>query len=169
MKITKRRIFVRRNDREINKIETIIEIIEKCEVCIVSFFDADYPYIVPLNFGYSYNPDMEELSLYFHGANKGKKLDLIKENNKVAFEMDCSKKLIVGESPCEYTMEFESLCGNGKIEILEEKEKLEGLKYIMNQYSDDNFNDSSFDEKILKFTTVLKLTVKHIVGKRLKK
>jgi nitroimidazol reductase NimA-like FMN-containing flavoprotein (pyridoxamine 5'-phosphate oxidase superfamily) len=66
---------MRRKDREVTDMNEIIEIIKKCDVCRLAFFDKEYPYIVPLNFGYSY--DGAKLELYFHGANAGKKLELL--------------------------------------------------------------------------------------------
>jgi len=159
---------MRRKDREIKEIKTIIQIIDKCDVCRLAFFDENYPYIIPLNFGYSYNSNKDNLTLYFHGATEGKKLDLSQKNNHVAFEMDCSKNLVNGETPCDYTMEFESICGNGKIEILADEDKIDGLKYIMKQYSDKKYNDIDFDEKVVEATVVFKLKVNEITGKKLK-
>lgn len=158
---------MRRKDREITDIKKIIQILNNCDVCRLAFFDDSYPYIIPLNFGYDYSSKNDELYLYFHGATKGKKLELIEKNNNIAFEMDCSTNLIKGEKPCNYTTEFESLCGNGKVEILKDKEKITGLKYIMMQYSDKTYSNNDFDEKIVESTTVFKLKVNKITGKKL--
>lgn len=156
---------MRRKDREITNIEDIITIIKKCDVCRLAFFDKEYPYIIPLNFGMSY--EKEILFLYFHGANVGKKLDLIKSNNKVAFEMDCSHKLIKGNEACNYTMEYESVCGTGIIEFLPLEEKIKGLTFLMKQYTDmDNFY---FKEKVVEVTEVYRLRVTNISGKKLVK
>lgn len=153
-----------RKDKEVVAIEYIVEIIKKCEVCRIAFFDKDYPYIIPLNFGYKYSYENEKLSLYFHGANEGKKIALINNNPKVGFEMDCSLGLVTGENPCSFTMEFESVCGNGEIEILNGKEKIKGLNYLMNQYSEDE--DYEFDKKGLEKLIVFKLNVNEITGKK---
>ena len=40
------------------------------------------PYIVPVAYGY------EQGKVYFHSARQGKKLDFIKKNNRVCFEVD---------------------------------------------------------------------------------
>ena len=94
-----------------------------------------------------------------------KKLDIIKNNKKAGFEMDCSTELIKGSNPCRYTMKFESVCGNGKISILSEEEKLKGLKYIMKQYSSNNFSNDDFKSKVVEKTIVFKLSVNEITGK----
>jgi len=156
---------MRRHDREVSNRKEIIEIMEKCDVCRIAFFDEEYPYIIPLNFGASNeSPDLE---LFFHGAKEGKKLSLIQNNPKVSFEMDCSHKLITGEKACNYTMEYESVCGNGEIVMLEDHEKVMALTHIMKQYSKETTFE--FSENELKAITVFKLKVNQITGKRLTK
>ena len=155
---------MRRKDREITEITEIIKIIKNCATCSVALIDGDYPYVVPLNFGIAYIDG--KVKLYFHCAKEGKKLDLIKANPKSAFEMSTSKKLITGETACDYTMEFESVCGRGTIRIVNEEEKIRGLKFIMSQYGGA---DKEFDEKYLKAIEVLELTADEISGKRLRK
>lgn len=44
--------------------------------------DGGEPYLVPVAYIYS------EGKIYFHGAKKGKKVDFIKNNNRVCFEVD---------------------------------------------------------------------------------
>lgn len=155
---------MRRTDREITDFEEIICILKKSSVCRVAFFDDSYPYIVPLNFGVE--TDGKKVVLYFHCANEGKKLDLLKRNNKVAFEMDCPDKFFDGEKACYSTMEFDSICGNGSIEIVGDDEKIHALTMLMQQYSDKK--EIVFDDKVLKAVTVLRMTVNEITGKRLK-
>lgn len=72
---------MRRTDREITDFSQIVEIMKRCEVCHISFSD-EYPYVVPMNFGMKI--DGEEITLYFHGADVGKKHDLIKKIIKSA-------------------------------------------------------------------------------------
>jgi nitroimidazol reductase NimA-like FMN-containing flavoprotein (pyridoxamine 5'-phosphate oxidase superfamily) len=155
---------MRRTDREIKDFDAILSVIEKCAVCRVAFFDAGHPYIVPLNFGFETQGD--ELTLYFHCAKAGKKLDLLRQNDKVAFEMDRPEGFADGEKACYSTMEFESVCGTGTIGIAGEDEKMHGLTLLMRQYSDKQ--EIVFDEKVLKDVLVLKLAVGRVTGKRLK-
>lgn len=156
---------MRRKDREITDFEELKAVIGKSSVCRVAFFDEAYPYIIPLNFGFE--EECGKITLYLHCANEGKKLDLLRRNNKVAFEMDCPDKLIEGEKACYSTMTFESVCGNGILEIVGEAEKIPALKLLMRQYSDKK--DFDFDSFEVKAVTVLKLTVQTLTGKRLTK
>lgn len=155
--------IMRRKEREVSSMEDIMSIMKKCDVCRLAFTDREYPYIVPLNFGFSY--DGTNMELYFHGAKEGKKMELIRDNNKAGFEMDCSHKLIKGDEACEYTMEYESVCGNGTVEILENEEKIPALTHLMKQYSPEK--TFHFNEKQVNAVTVFRLKVNHITGKRL--
>lgn len=156
---------MRRKDREITDISEILNIIKKCDTIRLAFFDDEYPYIIPMNFGISCEED--KISFYLHSASEGTKLDLLKKCSKVGFELDCEHKLIKGDKACDYTMEFESVCGNGTISILSDEEKKLALDFIMKQYENkDSFN---YDEKYINLVTILKLSVDNITGKRLKR
>jgi len=79
------------------------------------------PYVVPLNYGYT----MEDgrLTLYLHGANQGKKLDMIRTNPRVFFELDCDRVPFEGQVPCQYGMVYSSVMGRGTAQIVEDVEE----------------------------------------------
>ncbi|WP_310602509.1 pyridoxamine 5'-phosphate oxidase family protein [Anaerosporobacter sp.] len=156
---------MRRKDREITGKEEILDIMKRCDVCNIAFFDAEFPYVIPLNFGVEYKD--ETFVMYFHCALEGKKLELLKLNSKVAFSMSCSHNLVVGEQACNCTMEFESVCGNGELELLPDEDKISAFTCLMNHYQPKK--EYTFNEKHLKAVVLLKLTVNEISGKRLKK
>ena len=60
--------------------------------CRIAMIDNAQAYIVPMNFGYDFQG--ETLSLYFHCANEGRKIDILRVSKDVCFEMDCAHKLI---------------------------------------------------------------------------
>ena len=156
---------MRRSDREINNFAEIVDVIKKCDVCRVAWNDNGYPYIIPLNFGMK--AEGEQIVLYFHGAGEGKKYELIKQDNRVGFEMDCSHRLVTGADGCSCTMKYESVVGSGRIEIVPEEEKSEALAVLMEQYHQGEFSFSgSFPEEAVKKTAVFKLTVQQVSGKR---
>jgi len=157
---------MRRSDREITNISEIIEIIEKCDVCRLAFSDNNIPYIVPMNFGYEFKDG--KLTLYFHGAKEGKKHDIMKKNPVVCFEMDCSQKLIEADEASNYTMEYESVIGNGNVYLCTEKtEKTHALIQLMKKYAKDNVFD--YPDHVLESVTVFKLDVSELSGKRNKR
>ena len=151
-----------RKDREIKSREDIAAIMEKCDSCSLALFDENFPYIIPMNFGFRIIE--EQIFLYFHGAGKGKKLELLNRNNAAAFAMDCSHKLITGNRTCNTTMEYESVCGNGYITYVEDDKKAEALSVICGRYP--NGRDFDCTSSDLKGVTILMLTVNEITGKR---
>lgn len=151
---------MRRKDREITDKQQIFDIIKKCDVCRIAFFDEKFPYLVPVNFGATLENDV--FTLYFHGANAGKKMELLEKNNAVAFEMDCKHALVEGEKACDYTMKYQSVCGTGYLQKLPDEQKAQAFATIMKQYTDKDF---TFPEERLKTTAVLKLTVEQITAK----
>ena len=154
---------MRRKDREVTDINEIVDIIKKCDVIRLGFSTNSAPYILPMNFGFSI--EGESIVFYFHGAKEGKKLDLIRENACVGFEADCSHKLITGENACDYSMEYESIIGNGKAEIIADyNQKVHALSVIMKNYSQEN--EFSFPEKSVNSVVIFKLSVSEITAKR---
>ena len=83
---------MRRKDRAIKDLDTIKEMISKCQVVRIAMCKDNVTYLVPLNYGYEFKN--EELILYCHCANKGKKLDILDENPNVFIEIDNEKGII---------------------------------------------------------------------------
>ena len=120
--------------------------------------DTNHPYIVPLSFGYCDN------RLYFHGATKGKKIDLITANPNVCFEFDHLIETVESEKACSWSMKFQSIIGFGKASLIENSaEKKKALTVIMAQYSDQKFD---FPEKMLRATAVIQVVIENITGKQ---
>lgn len=151
---------MRRSDREIVNFEDIVKVMEKCDVCRLALNDEVYPYILPLNFGMQVIEN--KITLYFHGATEGKKYDLIKKNNKASFEMDCSHRLVSSIETGDCTMEYESVIGNGVVEMVENKDKYNALDILMRHYHREGF---PINEKMIAMTNVFKLTVENVTGK----
>ena len=82
---------MRQKNREITDFNEKIEVMKKCDVCRLALNDDGYPYIIPLNFGMSV--EGKKVTLYFHSALEGYKVDLMKRDNRASFEMDCNHLL----------------------------------------------------------------------------
>lgn len=152
---------MRRSDREITDFHDMIKVMERCDVCRLALNDGDYPYILPLNFGMQVING--QIILYFHGAKEGKKYDLFKQDNRASFEMDCAHRLVTDEATGNCTMEYESIIGRGRVEIVHEEEKYEALCILMAHYHKENF---PFNQAMIPHTVVFKLTVEQMTGKR---
>ena len=151
---------MRRKDREITDRNTINDIIGRCKVCRIALCDDGQPYVLPLNFGY----DGEYL--YFHSANDGKKIEILKKNNRVGFEFDILNAIITDETPCKWGAKYESVVGTGIAEFIESRqEKAKSLACILRQYGGvfDQFKDSSFSA-----VTIIRVAIISISGKEKK-
>ncbi len=157
---------MRRTDREVKGQDQILAILERCEVLRLGLCDGGQPYIVPMNFAYVEGDT--GIVLYFHSALEGRKIDIIRHNNRVCFEGDCDFGLIRGSRACDWSAEYASVIGEGTIELVqEEKERQEALGYLMRRYGFTG--ELVFAPKVLQKTAVLKIKVSGISGKQRKK
>lgn len=153
---------MRRKDREVSDTEEIKSIIEKCKVCHLAMVDKGLPYVVPLNFGYTM--DDKSLTLFFHSAKIGRKIDILKENNAVCFEMAFEGKLGHIENPCNSGFYFESVIGFGNVEFIEDiTEKCNALTLLMKHQSNQDF---VFAEKQVNNVCVYKVVSTDFIGKK---
>ena len=154
---------MRRKDREVAGLEDKLAIIKKCQILRLAMSNDDQPYILPVNFGMEMQGD--ELLLYIHGATRGKKVDMIKNNPNVCFEMDTEHGLIEAELPQDYSYTYASIIGFGKAELLEDMDqKIHGLKQVMKKIT--GRDDFVIDEKVARHTMVCKIRVHEFSGKR---
>ena len=105
--------------------EKIESVILKAKVCRLGMVDGNQPYVIPLSFGYHEN------ALYFHTGKKGRKMAILKENNRVCFEMEVDLEIVPADNPCKWNMCYKSVVGFGRAVILEEPvEKRKALDVI---------------------------------------
>ena len=153
---------MRRKDRQITEISELEQIISESDVCRVAFADNNNPYIVTMNFGYSGG---DQPCFYFHCAKEGKKLEMIMKNNRVCFELDTDHELYEGDNGCDWGMKYSSVVGWGRITIITERDPgIRGLDSIMSHYS--GRTQFSYDEKVLSNTTILRLDIEEMTGKK---
>jgi nitroimidazol reductase NimA-like FMN-containing flavoprotein (pyridoxamine 5'-phosphate oxidase superfamily) len=149
---------VRRNEREITDPGTLESILKSARVLRLGLSDGDQPYVVPLNFGY------RDQALYIHSARQGRKLDIIKKNNRVCFEADVDHEIVEAERACDWTMKYRSVVGFGIASLVEDLPgKREALEVIMGQYSDRSF---TFEDKIVEKTAIIKVEIESMSGKQ---
>ncbi|MPQ47520.1 pyridoxamine 5'-phosphate oxidase family protein [Marinifilum sp. N1E240] len=149
---------MRRKEREITDQKLLEEILIKSTVCRIAINDNEYPYIVALNYGYSNN------ALYIHCAKAGKKIDLLKANNKVSFQIEYGSEIIKHEESCKWTTKYRSVVGVGEIEILTEfSDKIHGLNILMEHSGKLN---NEYNSKAVDHILILKLNIKQLTGKQ---
>lgn len=149
---------MRRKDWEINDIAVIEGIIRKGQVCRLALSENGLPYIVPLCFGYKNN------NLFFHTAREGKKLDILRKNNNVCFEIDTDQELLKGKKACDCSMKYRSVIGFGKAELIEDIEsKRKALDIIMQNYLEGSFE---YPEESIQNTVIIRVEIESMTGKK---
>lgn len=151
---------MRRTDREVTNFDDMVAIMERCDVCRIALNNDGYPYILPLNFGMSVKDD--RIELYFHGAMEGTKYQLMEKDSRASFEMDCSHQLVTEIERGSCTMEYESVIGQGHIEMIPDEEKYDALCILMRHYHQEAF---PFNKDVMPNTKVFKLVVENVTGK----
>jgi nitroimidazol reductase NimA-like FMN-containing flavoprotein (pyridoxamine 5'-phosphate oxidase superfamily) len=149
---------MRRKDREMprNFAEAVID---TCMFGVLATVNPDgTPYGIPLSIA------REGEWIYFHCAKEGRKIDNLKARNQVC--LTCVGNTRIPEGL--FTLEYESAVVFGTAqEVLEDAEKIHGLRLICLRYTPDNMK--AFDEVLcrqLKATGVWKVHIDQITGKR---
>ncbi len=157
---------MRRKDREIKNLDEVFAVVKNCQVVHVAMAEEGKPYVVALNFGFDRRGD--DLVLYLHSAPEGRKMDILKKNPEVYFQMDCAGRLIKGKpgNPCSYSWEFESVMGSGQVEFIEnEREQTYALNRII-QHLDNADSWFAFPPQMLAKTCVYRIVSGDFTGKR---
>ena len=146
---------MRRTDRAVTDQERVRQLLEECRVCRLGLWDGQEVYIVPMNYGYTF--ESGRLTLYFHCAQEGRKLDILAQRLAVSFELDqCGAYTGQGDVPCGYGCHFASIMGTGTVHLAKTPgEKIAGLKHIMRHVSGREF---SFTEDMVQGVTVFSVT-----------
>ena len=154
---------MRRKDREITDFAEIKALLDKSKVLRIALNNGAFPYVIPVNFGY-YCYDSQR-TLFFHGATEGAKHAVIRNDNRVTFEVDCSHDLILpsGKEGCTASFAYESVIGQGYIEKASEEEKEHLLILRLQHYGIDT---CTFRPTTLQNTVVYKINVSSYTAKR---
>lgn len=152
---------ITRREREVTDPAQILDILNKAKIVHIGLVDGDEPYVVPMNYGFT----MEEgkLTLYLHGAKKGRKLDVLRANPKVFFSLECDVQPFEGDIACRYGTAYASVMGSGIAQILEDSSaKQEGLSIIMKTQTGQDF---TFDDKMASIVSVIRIDVTDYTAK----
>jgi uncharacterized protein len=149
---------MRRKEKEITDPAEIESIVCEAPVCRIGLCDRDQPYVVPVCFGY------REGCLFFHSAHEGRKIDMLRKNPLVCFEVDVPGGL-TGTGPlCDRGIQYRSVIGFGVAEFLvDPEEKRAGLTCIVAHYMDE---PAIFPENAVNSVTVIRVKITSMTGKQ---
>jgi hypothetical protein len=150
---------MRRSDKEITDPKEIDAILQEAMVCRIAMAADNHPYIIPVNFAVSKN------HLYFHCAKSGKKIDMLRDNPSICFEVDIPGDLVCGDAACSWGMKYKSVIGFGQAYFIEEAGgKKKALDRLMKKYAGRELFDYKDDalDKVL----VIGVNIETISGKK---
>ncbi|MCH5161725.1 MAG: pyridoxamine 5'-phosphate oxidase family protein [Clostridiales bacterium] len=153
---------MRRKDREVTDFETILNIIDECDIIRIGLADGEFPYIVPLNFAYTVCGN--RVDFYVHGAMAGRKYELMKKNGKCSFEMDVPLEMDCMVDSKNVTMRYKSVMGRAIITFLDGEDKQNAIgNIIMARY--DKTRHFDYNRAAVAKTAVAKLSVIELTAK----
>ena len=141
--------------------EQIRHILDSGKVLHLGLSVNDEPYVVPMNYGYT----MEDgkLVIYLHSAVKGKKLEMVRTNPRVCFNIDCDRMPFEGRVPCQYGMVYSSILGRGTAALVEDPEdKMEAMSILMKTQTGKDF---TFEDRLVTIVTVIRIDVSEYTAK----
>ncbi len=152
---------ITRREKAVNDIAEIRRILDTAQVIHIGMVDNGEPYVVPMNYGYTMQE--EKLTIYLHGANTGKKIDILRENPKVFFELVCDTVSFEGDIACQYGMAYASIMGKGVATLVEDvEEKKYGLSVLMKTQTGKDF---TFTDRMVGIVQIIRIDVEKYTAK----
>ncbi|MDR2611296.1 MAG: pyridoxamine 5'-phosphate oxidase family protein [Deltaproteobacteria bacterium] len=118
-----------------------------------------YPYVIPVHYVYL------DGVIYFHGLNRGQKLDNIGANPNVCFQVTGGFSLIQADAPCETNTAYRSVVCLGKAFLVEDAaEKARVLDAVVAKYTPQH-RGRAFPGEALEVTAVVGIRPGELHGK----
>ena len=150
-----------KREQQVTDPKQIQAILDAGKVLHLGLCADNEPYVVPMNYGYT----MEDgkLTMYLHSAVRGKKLDMIRANPRVFFEIDCDQIPFEGKLPCQYGLSYSSVMGRGTAEIVEDvEEKKRAMSVLMKTQTEKDFE---FNDRLVSIVAVIRIDVLEYTAK----
>ncbi len=153
---------MRKLNKKITDQAVIIDLLNSCQVGRLGTIGRDgRPMIKPLNFAF------REWRIYFHCAREGEKLDDIRRDNRVCFEVDLPIAYVKGspENPCRAEYLYRSVIAQGSAHIVEDRtERLLALDCLMAKYQPEG-GYGDYPEEKLALTCIVRMDIEEMWGK----
>ena len=152
---------MRRSKKEIRDGAVIEGLLNRCHVGRLGTIDRDgRPLVKPLNFAH------HEGKIYFHSAREGEKIEDIKRDNRVCFEVDLPIALVRSAgSPCRAEYLYRSVIAKGRACLVEDPaERAFALSRLMEKYQPEG-GYGAFPEEKMQLTAVIRIDIEEMTGK----
>jgi uncharacterized protein len=153
---------VRKPEKRITDLAVIFGTLDSSPVGRLGTISSDgWPTIKPVNFA------RDGWIIYFHSAVQGEKLDDIRRDSRVCFEVDLPIAYVKGEpdSPCRAEYLYRSVIIRGRATKIEERgEKIRALDALMRKYQPETVFTGYRDDK-LEITGIVRIDIDDLSGK----
>jgi hypothetical protein len=149
---------MRRKDKAMSTEEIECFLSQNCVGHLATINTNGYPYVIPMNYFY------DKGKIILHSALAGEKLDNIKANPKVCFEVAVYSEVVKSEKPCDYTIYYHSVVAFGKAVIVEGEEKNSLLNRFIEGFTADK--SVKVGEKESKNVAVILIEIESVTGKK---
>lgn len=152
---------MRKANKRITEFDIIVDIFNRADIGHLATIAADgWPNVKPLNFAWC------DGRIYFHCALEGEKLDDIRRDPRVTFEVALPVAYVRGnENPCRAEFLYRSVILRGRASVVETpRERKKGLDALMGKYQPDGGYGDYRAEKLY-LTCVVAIEPEELVGK----
>lgn len=153
---------MRKAHKQITDVAVVEHLLQQAPVGRLGTIGPDgWPMVKPLNFAYNQG------AIYFHCALLGEKLDHIRNDARVCFEVDQPIAFLQGREdlPCRADYLYRSVIIRGRASLLETpEEKSFALACLMNKYQ-PGIAWKNFPPEKLAVTAVVRIGVEEMVGR----
>jgi nitroimidazol reductase NimA-like FMN-containing flavoprotein (pyridoxamine 5'-phosphate oxidase superfamily) len=153
---------MRKHHKRITDLAIIFNLLDTCHVGRLGTISSDgWPMIKPLNFA------RDGWSLYFHCAVDGEKLDDIRRDSRVCFEVDLPIAYVKGhqDNPCRAEYLYRSVIIRGRATVVDSRaEKIQALDCLMQKFQPGT-TFSGYSEDKLDITGIVRIDIDDLSGK----
>ncbi len=148
-----------RGEKKIQDGNLIKTILTKALICRIGLADENHPYVVPMCFVHAGD------AIYLHAAPEGRKIEILKQNAAVCFEVESDVAIVPADSPCGWGMQYRSVVGFGKATFVDNpEEKIAAFDLLMEKYS--GRGGWTYPDKAVRRTTIIRIGIEQITGKQ---
>ncbi len=151
---------MRRVKQKVEDKRAIHGLLAQAEVGRLATSGPDGPMIKPVNFIHIDN------AIYFHSAMEGEKIDHIKANPKVCFEVEGKMEYIPAKAkPCKASYRYESIIISGSATIVDDQAtRMDALNGLMEKYQPEG-GYNKVTPQMAETTAVIEIAIKTMTMK----
>lgn len=136
-----------------------IKVLQEEKIGRLATCGGEYPYVVPLCYVYHRG------AIYFHSGFSGEKLEHIKQDNRVCFQVDRVDGCRASRFPCSFSITYKSVLVFGRASVVEDREEKREALFALALPFAEGAPLEPVEEKKVDITNVIRIDIDKITGK----